>query len=293
MDELPTPITRSEKFLAKAAGEDVTLPDPITREEVYLNAIANGGGGGGGSDLPEVTSADNGDLLGVVNGEWGKTDPPYSQSVDRTEIIAQQSVTTELRNGMYMGLMSGSLAEIPNGAKCVVTFNGDEYTLRYFLVDNMGIIGEMIDFTNYPFIIAEAGGDLVLITESAITANVKVELLTETSMLSSSFVNATQKSVIAFLRFTKTSNGAIGNLYSTNLTARELIAAVENDIPIFWVHHSGAIDDGGMGQEISPAQVYCEYVSGEYHFSFSDTPYSDNYVAPSLDDCPSKFDNGH
>lgn len=33
-------------------------------------------GGGGGSSLPAVTSADNGDLLGVVEGAWGKVDPP-------------------------------------------------------------------------------------------------------------------------------------------------------------------------------------------------------------------------
>ena len=32
--------------------------------------------GGGGSDLPEVTEADNGKLLGVVNGAWNKMDAP-------------------------------------------------------------------------------------------------------------------------------------------------------------------------------------------------------------------------
>lgn len=42
------PITRREQFLAAIAGEDVTPPDPITREEVYLQAILNNGGGGGG-----------------------------------------------------------------------------------------------------------------------------------------------------------------------------------------------------------------------------------------------------
>lgn len=47
MEEL-TPITRKETYLAKAAGQDVTTPEPVTREEVFLNAIANGGGSGGG-----------------------------------------------------------------------------------------------------------------------------------------------------------------------------------------------------------------------------------------------------
>lgn len=45
-NELPNPITRDEKYLAKAAGVEVDIPTPITREEKYLNAIAEGGGGG-------------------------------------------------------------------------------------------------------------------------------------------------------------------------------------------------------------------------------------------------------
>ena len=34
------------------------------------------GGGGGGSSLPSVTSSDNGDVLGVVDGAWGKMEAP-------------------------------------------------------------------------------------------------------------------------------------------------------------------------------------------------------------------------
>ena len=63
------PITRKEHFLAKAAGENVNTPDPITREEMYLDAIASGSGGGG-SALPAVTSDDNGKMLTVVDGAW-------------------------------------------------------------------------------------------------------------------------------------------------------------------------------------------------------------------------------
>lgn len=41
-----TPKTRKEVFLAAAGGQDVTTPTPITREEVFLDAIAKGSGGG-------------------------------------------------------------------------------------------------------------------------------------------------------------------------------------------------------------------------------------------------------
>lgn len=36
------PITRKEMFLAKAAGKDIKLPKPISREEVLLNTILQG-----------------------------------------------------------------------------------------------------------------------------------------------------------------------------------------------------------------------------------------------------------
>lgn len=45
-NELPTPETRKEMFLASAAGMSVETPTPNTREEMYLDAIAKGGGSG-------------------------------------------------------------------------------------------------------------------------------------------------------------------------------------------------------------------------------------------------------
>ena len=55
---LPVPQTRSEKFLAKIAGEDQALPIPQSREEMFLKAIAeNGSGGGGGGDDTFVVTA--------------------------------------------------------------------------------------------------------------------------------------------------------------------------------------------------------------------------------------------
>lgn len=49
-----TPITRKEQFLSRAAGEGGVELDPITREEYYLNKIAEGGGGGGGGGVSSV-----------------------------------------------------------------------------------------------------------------------------------------------------------------------------------------------------------------------------------------------
>ena len=66
---VPTPETREERFLAKAAGEDVTVPStPYTRLERYLAAIAENAGG---SELPTVVPVvDDGKVLITNNGEW-------------------------------------------------------------------------------------------------------------------------------------------------------------------------------------------------------------------------------
>lgn len=45
------PITRKEQiYEAILSGDTDNLPEPLTREEAYLEAIAKNGGGGGGSD---------------------------------------------------------------------------------------------------------------------------------------------------------------------------------------------------------------------------------------------------
>lgn len=50
------PITRREVFLAAAGGQQVETPEPITREEKFLKAIAENAGGG--SDLPDDPAQD-------------------------------------------------------------------------------------------------------------------------------------------------------------------------------------------------------------------------------------------
>lgn len=56
-----TPVTRREMYLSAAAGETETstLPAPVTREEIYLNEIAQGGGGGGFTPTEEQLTAMN------------------------------------------------------------------------------------------------------------------------------------------------------------------------------------------------------------------------------------------
>lgn len=81
-EELPTPASRKESYLAKAAGMAVTIPDkPESRIEQYLNAIANNGGGGGGGSYTA------GDGINIANN---------TISVDTTEIQEKLTAGTNI-----------------------------------------------------------------------------------------------------------------------------------------------------------------------------------------------------
>lgn len=99
--ELPAPESRVESYLAKAAGEDVTIPEkPLSRLEQYLNAIAEGGGGGGGgtSNFNELSNRPkyNGTAM------TGETDIPQAPSVvqttgsSTTDVMSQNAVSLSL-----------------------------------------------------------------------------------------------------------------------------------------------------------------------------------------------------
>lgn len=54
-----TPVTRKEKFLAKASGDySGDIPEAITREEKYLKKIAENGSGGGTVDAYTKSETD-------------------------------------------------------------------------------------------------------------------------------------------------------------------------------------------------------------------------------------------
>lgn len=86
MSDLPEPITREEMFLSAVAGESATLPAPVTREELFLAKAAGenvitpepvtrremfldaiASGGGGGGGNPNYVET----ITGTLANPWG------------------------------------------------------------------------------------------------------------------------------------------------------------------------------------------------------------------------------
>lgn len=70
----------------------------LTDALIAAKLMGGSGGSGGGSGLPEVTADDNGDVLTVVEGAWGKAAPSLPPFKFYTLVVTYDS-TTELGEG--------------------------------------------------------------------------------------------------------------------------------------------------------------------------------------------------
>lgn len=119
---LPEPKTRKEYYLAAIAGEDVTIPEPKTRQEYFLKEIAENGGCSGGGGIFAVTT-EAGDEPGTF----------ANANHNATEIIAALS-----RNQLPVLFINGNDNPIPNIADYLSSaanpFTGGSFSL--FTVKN-------------------------------------------------------------------------------------------------------------------------------------------------------------
>lgn len=121
-EEHMQPITREEKFLAKAAGMDVGTLKPITRKEMFLSQISGGGNGGGsGADL---LNAD-----GIIKQEVLPDGFPY-ESTEMTYVLPVTTVDVENNGGQI---------PIPN----IIDFEiGKTYTVTWDTTDYDGNVSK-------------------------------------------------------------------------------------------------------------------------------------------------------
>ena len=114
-----TPITRKEKYLAKAGGQEVTLPPyPITREEMYLEKIANGGGGSSTDYATDINfSMDSGTF--VITAQLKNKDGDPLGTAKTVDIPLEATVVggsydTQTKS-LILTLVSGQAITIPIG----------------------------------------------------------------------------------------------------------------------------------------------------------------------------------
>lgn len=106
------PQSRNEAILQNMLGANNTLEEPQSRIEELLQDILEEGIGGG---LPEVTSADNGKVLGVENGQWGAVDNlpviEYRSNTQLCVFTAEQA--TYMKSGKPF-IVNGMLVTLPS-----------------------------------------------------------------------------------------------------------------------------------------------------------------------------------
>ena len=95
---MKTTVKALQDYYVEKGGQLADVAD-ITTIPDMIDAIT--ALGGGGSSLPAVTSDDNGDILGVVEGAWAKMDAP-------TELPSVSAAD----NGDILGVVEGAWAKI-------------------------------------------------------------------------------------------------------------------------------------------------------------------------------------
>jgi len=135
-----TPITRKENFLARAAGENGLELEPVTREEYYLNKIAEGGGGGGGGgDYEPKTNK-------VTVSDTDASIAPTDHTIYNCGTLTSLTVTNPPSTGAYsIVFTSGSTATsttFPATILGLESFAAEANTLYEInVLDNRAVVG--------------------------------------------------------------------------------------------------------------------------------------------------------
>ena len=225
---------------------------------------SNAGKGGGGSSLPAVTAEDNGDVLTVVDGEWGKGDAPYTVGESMATVLAQQTLTTSSYQGTNVAQIPGSF-DISVGTTYKVTYNGTAYDVTAQDMSGNVYLGEFSgqpDYTNYPFFILVAQAEGMIVYSSTANPTLKIEVGTKTVVPSDDFKAAVAASGVGgdILVATMTYDSvADDGSYLIDKTYDEICSAMNKKTPIYiWCD-----DYGNAVMETKPP-----IPNGNVYFSF-------------------------
>ena len=245
----PWPANLSEKLMVDIADRlngvaNATVPEVSNNDKgKYLHSNAEtgavewaAGGGGGGSDLPVVTSSDNGKVLGVVDGEWGPSVAGFIEKTTVTTVLPETTITSADQSGAYMAMVQ--CAYVPtDGEELVVTFNGTAYNMTANgLAPGVVGVGDfnpdtmLFDFSRYPFGMGwseeAAPGYIMVFTASASTNTIKIDA---PALVVSDITPGFVKAVTSVNQLTTDVGESVATL---SKTAQEIIDMCDAGLPV-------------------------------------------------------------
>lgn len=135
-----TTVSALKNLYVKLGGNLSDVAEINTVAEM-IEAVKTVAGEGGGSDLPAVSSDDNGDILAVVEGAWAKVTPssevlvvPYAITID--EETHNPSATTDVAYSDILAAINANKAIIANVTGAVIA----QCASVYFDSDNSQIL---------------------------------------------------------------------------------------------------------------------------------------------------------
>ena len=126
------PITRREMFLAKAGGQDIEVPTPITREEMFLQKIAENGGGSGGSS--DVEWVGDGNTHIWISLQEGRTSPLLG-------VCPNGTVTVDWGDGTTPDVLTGTSTSTVKWTPIHNYAESGDYVITLTVDGTMGLYG--------------------------------------------------------------------------------------------------------------------------------------------------------
>lgn len=174
-------------------------------------------------ELPDVTAADNGDVLTVVNGQWDKAEPSGGDSgyecTSTDTTLTEETVTTTA--GMEQALQySTKITADP----LIVTYDGTEYVCPRTMSSGDAYYGDFQSMTAFPFGLLCWGSSTFIKTATGGSHTVKLASRSESVTTTECFKKAV-KSVAGGLEhiFDGVADGSLrGNLTTAESTSYSL-----------------------------------------------------------------------
>lgn len=107
MGEL-TPVTADQLYLAKMAGMDVEIPQPVTVDQMFMQKIIENGGSGGASSWNDLK------------------DRPFYSETETITVLENYPVTEEGNDGSHGGIVAMEKL-FSSGDKLIITAYGKQY----------------------------------------------------------------------------------------------------------------------------------------------------------------------